>query len=199
MLRHIVTADDLIADDRIDAAVLEIHERRQIVRVLLDVLVARHILVSVHIILRRARSALGGDDLVLEVVLLRDRSVVSALENHLLIVHVRLGKEQVLLALLRDLQSVPQRVDAAALDFGFLARPVDSLELDFRAQTLRRFLRQFHVEARDLVLLVEEAHRREVVVKTDDDLLRRIARRLLLRAAAARRKPRRQDEGQTDE
>ena len=189
MLAHVVAADNLIADDGIHAAILEVHEGRYEIRVLLDFL---DILLEefrlVHVLLSR-RSALRADDLAGQALLIRDVRAALLHEEDLAVVHVRVGEQHVLFALLGDVEAVPEDVDSAALELRFLARPVDGLELDLAAQALRRFLCKIDIEARDLVVLVLEAHRREIVVKADDDLALVAGARTAVRCSPSQKQP----------
>ena len=189
MLAHVVAADDLVSNDGIETAILKIHERRNVVGVLLDLL--DFLLVEirgVHVLLCRAR-ALRADGLAREALLIRDGSVALLHEDDLVVVHIGLREEHILFALFGDVETVPEHLHAAALELGFLARPVDRLELNLTAETFCCFLCEINVETDDLVVLVLKAHRREIVVKTDDDLshLCRIIRRGGFFAAAAAR------------
>ena len=188
MLAHVVATDDLVANDGIETAILKIHECRNVVGVLLDLL--DFLLVEirgVHVLLCRAR-ALCADGLAREALFIRDGGRALLHEDDLAVVHVGLGEEHVLLALLGDVQPVPEDLDASALELRLLARPVDCLELNLAAKTLRGLLCQVNIKARDLTAFILKAHRREIIVESDDDLALVCAfvRRGRLVSAAAR-------------
>ena len=169
MFAHIIAADDLITDDGIETSVLEIHECRNVVGVLLDLLDLLLIEIrGVHVLLRRAR-ALRADGFAREALLVRDGGIALLHEDDLVVVHVGIREEHVLLALLCDVETVPEHLHAAAFEFGFLAGPVDSLELHFTAKAFGCLFCEVNVEADDLVVLVLKAHRREIIIKSDND------------------------------
>ena len=88
MFAHIVATDNLIADDRVEPSVLEIHERRNVVGVLLDLLDVLFIEVRrVDVLLRRAR-ALRADGFARKTRLVLYARLALADEDDLTVVHI---------------------------------------------------------------------------------------------------------------
>ena len=178
MLAHVIATDDLIANDRIESAVLEIHERADVIAVRFELLQATGELGIGREIIFRRRRRLRADSQIREARLFGDRARLFAVANEddLPIIHVRIGEEHVFLAFGSDVETIPENVDAFRLELGLFARPIDALELDRTTETTRRLFREIDIEADDLIVLVLEAHRRIFVIESDDDRLRLVIR-----------------------
>ena len=187
MFAHVVTARDFIADNSINTAIFQIHECGNKVRILLDFFyLFLEEGAAIHIFFGGA-GTLRTDDLAGHGSFIFDVRSALLHEDNLTVIHVRVGEQHVFLALLGDVQAIPENVYAAALEFSLFTGPVNSLELHFAAQTLAGFLGQVNIKAHDFIALILEAHRREVIIEPHHDFLACVTCFIRSIAAAASR------------